>query len=462
MSVQGLTASETARRVAQKETTAVEVIEETLARIARVQPDVNAFPWVREAARADARAADQRVGDGEARPLEGVPFTVKDLCAIEDGPTQMGSRAFAGNSFGFDQEVVRRLRAAGAILVATTASSEFGNRPTTENDLYGATRNPWNLAHTTGGSSGGAAVSAALGIASLNQGSDSGGSVRIPASCCGIYGLKPTRHRITLGPALGDDWGGLTVYGPLTRTVADAALFLDVTAGPMSGDAGWAPPPATSFSSALADTRPRRIAVAYERDGEVVDAATKAAVRATADLLANAGHEVFERAPELIGLQEGFLMASTVGIGAMALTPEQLDLTEPRTRLIFETAKSIPATTYLVAIEGMHRACRDALRFFDDVDALLTPTLSKPAPPIGTMAANIEMAWEDYRNWLCWTWPFNVTGQPAASIPAGFTDAGLPLGVQIVGRPVDEHTVIALSAQLERARPWADARPPLW
>lgn len=460
MNVQGASAIDIARAIERGEITATEVIDATLETIERVDPAVNAFPWVREAAHEDAVEVDN--GVSERGPLSGVPFTVKDLCAIEDGPTQMGSRAFAGHTYGRDQEIVRRLRAAGAILVATTASSEFGNRPTCENDLYGITRNPWDLSRTTGGSSGGAGASAALGVASLNQGSDSGGSVRIPSSCCGVYGLKPSRHRITLGPLLGDDWAGFTVYGPLTRTVADAALFLDVTAGPMPGDPGWAPPPSRPFTDALREERRCRIAVAYERDGEAVDLETKDAVRATADLLADLGHEVVEATPNLLPLEEGFLVGSTVGIGAMDLTQEQLDLLEPRTRLIFDAAKHVPATEYVVAIERMHRACRDVLRFFDDVDALLTPTLSKPAPAIGEIGADIQHAWEDYRNWLCWTWPFNVTGQPAANVPAGFSFGGLPLGVQIVGRPADEHTVLMLSAQLERARPWVDARPPAW
>jgi amidase len=461
VNVRGATAADITAALVSGDISAKEIVEQTLSTIEAVNGDVNAFPWVRrDGARADGAACDERLA--RARPpraLEGVPFTVKDLCAIEDGPTQMGSRAFEGHRFGFDQTVVKRLRAAGAILVANTASSEFGNRPTCENDLYGITRNPWNHAHTTGGSSGGAGASAALGVAPLNQGSDSGGSVRIPSSCCGVYGLKPSRHRITLGPHLGDDWAGFTVYGPLTRTVADAALFLDVTAGPMAGDAGWAPPPSRPFSAALTESRRCRIAITTERDGESVDADTKAAVRATGDLLSNLGHDVFEGAPALLPLEEGFLMGSTVGIGAMDLSEQQLDLLEPRTRLIFDVSKTVPATQYLIVIERMQRACRTAMRFFDDVDAMITPTLSRPAPPVGVIGADIEHAWEDYRNWLCWTWPFNVTGQPAANVPAGFNADGLPLGVQVVGRPTDEHTVLMLSAQLEQARPWAQTRP---
>ncbi len=458
MDIVGAAARDIARAVAERDLHPTDVATATLARIAEVNPAVNAFPWVREAALDDARAA--RVDD--PRPLEGVPFTVKDLCAIADGPSQQGSRAFAGFSYGVDAESVTRLRAAGAILVATTASSEFGASPTTENSLYGITRNPWDPERTPGGSSGGAGVSAALGVASLNQASDGGGSIRVPASCCGVYGLKPQRGRISLGPFMAEEWGGLDVYGPIARTVADAALFLDVTAGPATGEPFWAPPPERSFLTATEEERSLRIAVAYERDGETVDAETKDAVRATADLLASLGHTVEEAAPDLLPLEEGFLVVTTVCIGQKPLTDEQVALLEDRNQIIFEAAKHVPAIDYVRAVDRMHRACRGVLPFFDDYDLLLTPTVSRPSPVIGEIGADIEQAWADYRNWLCWAWPFNVTGQPAASIPAGFNADGLPLGVQLVGRPADERTVIAVSAQLERARPWLDRTPPTW
>lgn len=463
VNVAGATAREIASAVGARDLSPVEIVEETLARIERVQPSVNAFPFVRaDAALEDARNAEKRLASGEpARALEGVPFTAKDLCAIADGPTNHGSRAFAGTKHGVDAEVVARLKRAGGILVATTASSEFGNRPTTENELYGATRNPWNLERTCGGSSGGAGVSAALGVAPLNQGSDGGGSLRIPSSCCGVFGLKPTRGRITLAPLMAEEWGGLDVYGPIARSVADAALFMDVTAGPLH-DPYYPPPPLRSFSSAVTEERPLKIAVAFERDGERVDEETKAAVRATADLLASLGHDVVEDQPDLGPLEQPFLIVSTVGIGMMAMTPEQLDSIEARTRLIFDVAANVRAVDYARALKAMHLESRRAMEFWDRYDVLLTPTLSRPAPVIGEIARDIEHAWEDYRNWLSWTWPFNITGQPAASVPAGFNADGLPVGAQIVGAYGDERTVLSVAGQLERARPWADARPPLW
>ena len=441
----------------------VDAVETAFARIEELNPSVNAFVWLRrETALEEARAAEKRYSAEQPRPLEGVPFTAKDSTALVDGPTNHGSRAFEGARTGVDAEVVRRLKEAGAILIGTTTTSEFGNRPTTESALFGATRNPWDLERTSGGSSGGAAVAAALGIAPLNQGADGGGSLRIPAACCGVFGLKPQRARISLGPLSGEAWGGLDVTGPIARTVADAAVFLDATAGPAPGDPYWAPPPMLTFLSAVDEVRPRRIAVAFERDGETVDAETKDAVAATAALLRALGHTVEEAAPVLKPLEEPYLAVSTIGIGMLDLTPEQLELLEPRTRIIFEAAKHKPAVEYVRALSEMHREARRALAFFDDWDALLTPTLSRPAPPIGEIGGDTADVWErSYRNWLCWTWPFNATGQPAASIPAGSSSEGLPIGVQIVGRPADERTVLSLAAALERARPWIDHQPPL-
>lgn len=462
MEAVGAPARDLARAHASGQASVVASIDAVLDAIEAVQPTVNAFAWVREAARADAMEAERRIADGQARPLEGVPFTVKDLCAIADGPTNHGSRAFEGHRYGEDAYAVAKLRAAGAILVATTTSSEFGNRPTTESALFGATRNPWDPSRTSGGSSGGAGVSAALGIASLNQGSDGGGSVRIPSSCCGVYGLKTSRGRISLGPFMAEEWAGLDVYGPITRTVADAATFLDVTAGPGPGEPFWAPPPPAPFIDACGAEPRLKIAVAYERDGEQVDPACIEATRDTASLLSSLGHTVVEAAPDLLPLEFGFLVITTVCIGNKPLTDQQLELLEPRTRVIFTAASGVPAVEYVRAVDDMHRACRRALTFWNDYDLLLTPTLSKPAPPLGTIAADDAKVWDDYRNWLCWTWPFNVTGQPAASVPAGFTADGVPVGVQLVGRPADDWTVLAVSAQLERARPWLDTKPATW
>jgi amidase/aspartyl-tRNA(Asn)/glutamyl-tRNA(Gln) amidotransferase subunit A len=213
--------------------------------------------------------------------------------------------------------------------------------------------------------------------------------------------------------------------------------------------------------SALGEEPRLRIAVAYERDGEVVDEECKRATRETAASLESLGHIVEEAQPDLLPLEQPYLVISTAGIGMQELTAEQLDLLEPRTRVIFDAAGRIDALTYMRALKRMQLATRDVIRFWDTYDVLLTPTLSKPAPPIGEMGADPQKAWDDYRNWLCWTWPFNCTGQPACSVPAGFTAGGLPLGVQLAGRHNDERTILSVAAQLERARPWAGEHPSL-
>lgn len=447
-------AGDLAARVASGDLSAVDAVDASLAAIERINPDLNAIVWVRQEARRDAEAAQARIDAGTARPLEGVPFTAKDLHPIADGPTNLGSRAFEGWHAGFDSEMVRRMRAAGAILVGTTAASEFGNRPTTETALFGATRNPWDPSRTCGGSSGGAAVAAATGIAPINLGGDGGGSIRVPAACTGVVGLKPSRARISLGPQIFEEWGGLVVAGALTPTVRDQALFLDLLAGPMPHDPWWPPPPTEPWSVAIDRPRRCRIAVAFERDGEAVEPETKAAVRATADALADLGHEIVEAQPDLAPLLPAYLTVAHVGIGVLPLRPDQVELLEPRTKMVWERAQNDLAVDYLRAIGEMHRHAREILGFWDTVDALLTPMLSRPAPPIGEIAADPERAWDDYRNWLCWSWPFNVTGQPALALPGGMSTLGVPIGVQLVGGQNDEATILMLGAQLASARPW--------
>lgn len=447
-----------------REISASEVVEDFLARIERVNPAINAFVAVRaDGARANARALDEKIARGEeAGALAGVPFAAKDLTPTADMPTTFGSRAYAGYETGVDAVVIARLRRGGAILLGKTNTPEFGARPTTECALYGATRNPWDLERTSGGSSGGAAAACAAGLSPIAQGNDGGGSIRIPASCCGVYGLKPSRARISLGPLGSEGWGGLSVTGPISRTVADAAAMLDVTAGPSTGDAYWAPPPDRPFGAAVRERAPLRIAVCAERDGIPTDPEVRTAVDETAKLLAELGHHVEESAgPPVAPLEEPFVTITTAGIAAMPVPPEKMELIEPRNRVIFEVARGISATDYTRAVFAMHTLARRVVAFFDDFDLLLTPALNYPPPVIGTIGTDLYEAWSDYRVWHAFTWPFNMTGQPAASVPAGFSSGGLPIGAQLVGRPADEHTVLAASAQIEQARPWSDRLPPV-
>lgn len=465
MDLAALPALEIARLVRARKASPVEVIEEFLGRIARVNPAINAYISLREeAARAEARALEQMIARGEPTgPLAGVPFSVKDLVATEDAPMTLGSRALADFRPGFDSVLVRRMKNSGAILLGKTNTPELGARPTTENDLFGATHNPWNLERTSGGSSGGAAAACAAGLSPLAEGSDGGGSIRIPAACCGVYGLKPARGRVTMAPIAGEGWGGLSTSGPIARTVADAAAMLDIIAGPSTGDPYWAAPPSRSFSQAARE-RPRlRIAVWTEFPGIATDPEMAAAVRETGKLLSGLGHKVFETVgPPVAPLEEPFLTITTVGIGSVPLPAERLELLEPRNRLIFSVARATPAPEYARALFTMHALSRAVVAFFDDVDLLLCPTLTRTAPVIGEVGADPATAWQDYRAWHPFTYPFNMTGQPAASIPAGFDSAGLPIGVQLVGRPADERAVISVSAEIEEARPWAGRLPPVW
>lgn len=468
MDLPSLPALEISRLVHAREISPVEVVEDLLDRIERVNPAINAYVWVRdEAARRDARAmSDSIAGGADPGPLAGIPISFEILVPTVEGPTDLGSRAFAGATAGFDLTFVRRLLDAGAIFVGKTNSPELGARPTTENDVYGPTRNPWNPERTSGGSSGGAAAACAAGLSPLAQGFDGGGSIRIPASACGVYGLKPSRGRITRAPVVGEGWGGLSIAGPITRTVADAAAMLDVMAGRETGDPYWAPPPDRPFAAAPSERRPLRIAVTLERDGIPTHPEVRAAVDRVAGTLSDLGHAVEQSdGPPADELEDHFTTITGVAIGSIPeVPPERRDLLEARTRRFYEFADEVPAAVFARTLFSMQTKCRDVIAFFDDYDLLLTPTLNYPAPPVGAIGAadDPRVTWEEYRAFHAFTWPFNLTGQPAASVPAGFSADGLPIGAQIVGRPADEHTVISASAQLEEALGWPERLPPLW
>ncbi|MFP5224674.1 MAG: amidase [Actinomycetota bacterium] len=445
-----MNSSEVVAKVRRRESSIEEITREALGLVDTAE-GFGAITWRNdERALSDARDADQRLSFGAAtRPLEGVPFTVKELLAVEGEVWDQGSAAFAGLKAPATSRIVDRLRAAGAILVAGTASAEFGALPTTEN-VRGACRNPNDPSRTSGGSSGGAAVCAWLGIP-LDHGSDGGGSIRIPAACTGVVGLKPTRGRVSAGPLSGDGWGGLSVNGVLAPRVDDAAGFLDAVAGPAKDDPSMAPPPRRRFLFAAADRKPRRIGVAITRDGIGVEPSAERATRLAADTLADAGHDVFDVELNLDELEEGFGILSQVGIGATPIPADAADQLLPRVRHIWEAAQQVTGREVMRALEGTAIRSRRVLEAFARFDALLTPTLSGPAPMLGELGADPDRAWEDYRVFLQWTWPFNATGQPAITIPFGEV-GGLPLGVQFVGHKGDEWSLLALGAELEDLR----------
>lgn len=359
-----------------------------------------------------------------------------------------------------------RLRRAGLVLLGKTNTPEFGMLPTCEPTLFGATRNPWDTSRTTGGSSGGSAAAVASGMAPMAYGNDAGGSIRFPASCCGLFGLKPTRARLPFGPEYGDVFSGLAVEHALTRSVRDSALLLDATAGPDLGDPYPAPTPERPFADEVG-ADPGRLRVAFTARtpaGQSVHSDCVAAVQDAAALCANLGHEVVER--DLPGLDERVDAALDVVFGAafawildywvrkLGREPDPEEI-EPLTRAAWEQGRRITVGSYLLAVQDLQAFSRTVARFFTGVDVWLTPTLSEPPVPLGEIPTLGRSA-----SFIAFpAWVANVTGNPAMSVPLHWNAAGLPIGVHFLGRFGDEATLLRLASQLEEARPWSGRVP---
>jgi amidase len=410
-------------------------------------------------------------------PFTGVPFLLKDL-----GATYAGVRQTLGSAFlkdfipDHDSELVKRHKRAGLIIVGKTNTPEFGILPTTEPHFFGPARNPWNTKHSTGGSSGGSAAAVAAGMVPFAHANDGGGSIRIPASCCGLFGLKPTRARNPLGPDFGDMMAGFVAEHAVTRSVRDSAALLDATAGPDVGDPYWAPPQKRPFLKEVgADPGALRIAFTTESPtGTPVHEDCKKAVREAAELCSKLGHEVSEAAPvvDAAMLNQAFVTVFTAGGGAFMMqgfamltgrtpTPDQF---EPLTWAVAEMGKQQSAPDYVIAITILQRVARDIARFMLDYDVLLTPTLAEPPLPLGALDSPPENPLQGlFRSgeYVPFTPMCNFTGQPAVSIPLHWNGDGLPIGVHFIGRFGDEATLFRLSAQLEEAKPWAKRRPPV-
>ena len=414
-----------------------------LERIERLNPDLNHYILV------TAELALEMARAGAGGKLGGVPVSIKDLVSLAGYPTTFGSRALAGLELPYDSYVVARLKEAGCPILGKTNTSEFGTRPVTEYGLFGPARNPWNRAHTTGGSSGGAAGAVAAGLCAFAQGSDGGGSVRIPASCCGVVGLKPTRGVISPGPVFGEGWAGLATDGVLARTVADASAALDAVAGHLPGDPYWAEPEPEGRA------RPLRVAFTTSAAAEV-DLEVAEAVRDAARAIADLGHRVGEGGPDTSPFREPMLVVVSAGMASLPLPPDA-DL-DPLNRLSILAGNQLTAADYLRAVGSIREQSRRVVAFWDDHDVLVTPTLTRPAPRIGTLGAGLETAHDEYLDWLSFTYPYNCTGQPALSLPLALSSQGLPIGVQLVGAPRGEKTILGLAAQLEEALPWKDRR----
>ncbi len=446
-----------------------EVAEFFLARIEKLNPRLGAFVTVTaERALAEAKRLEGlKREETDAMPLYGVPCSIKDLTWTAGVRTTFGSANYADFIPPADAEVVVRLRNAGAIMLGKTSTPEFGARPTTEGGFCPTARNPWNLEHTAGGSSGGAAAAASAGFGPLHLGSDGGGSIRIPSSCCGIVGIKTSRGRITYAPSHAEGWGGCSAMGPMARSVRDAALMLDVMAGPAVGDPYWAPSPKKPFGEALKD-RPGRLRLAALTDTPLaqVDAETLASFESACETMRAMGHDIEQVTTDLSRIMEPCATVAIAGISSNRIANP--DLMDPVARASWQAGQDITAAQYIQALTAMHNTARELVQELAPYDALLTPTLTRPAVRLGTMpAANpwtvdrLGRRVHQIYTWTSFLFAFNATGQPAISLPAGFTKAGLPIGLQIVGRPNDEATLISLAAAFEEARPWRAERPPI-
>ena len=483
-----LDALELGALVSSGQVSAVELLEAALERADARNPALNAIVH-----RADEAARRRASGGLPKGPLSGVPFLIKDLLTAWKGqPMTFSSRLGAGFRPGFDSEVVRRLEAAGVNLFGTTNAPEFGILAHTEPKLHGPCRNPWSTGHTPGGSSGGSGAAVAARIVPAAHGNDGGGSLRIPASHGGLFGLKPTRGRVSFAPA-SDGWDGMACEGVLTRSVRDSAAFLDVLAGPVAGDTFTPPPPARPWLEEVG--RPAgKLRIAFTGDsffGRTTHDECRAVVREAAAVLAGLGHELVEDRPpfDREAMVRAYLVVAAAGVCGTVDTAARLtgrtahqSLLEPETVGLAAAGRTFSAAEHVAALDTMRAWSRQVGPFFERYDLLLTPTVGQPPVRVGALqpkpleALGIRLAGGLGSRRLLdlmfaeigdrsfeatgFTMPWNQTGQPAASVPVRWTADGLPLGAQLVGRFGDEATLFRVAAEFEVARPWAGRTPP--
>ena len=458
------------RMVRDGEVSARTLVEASLARIEATNGTLNAYTLVD----ADgALAAADAIEPGDARPFAGVPIAIKDLFAPVAGLRMtQGSDLLGDYTPDYDSALIRRIREAGFVIVGKSSSPEFGIPPVTEPRRFGPTRNPWDTDRTPGGSSGGAGAAVAAATVPVAHGSDGGGSIRIPAACCGLFGLKPSRNRISRSPDLGEHF--LSTDGALTRTVADSAALLDVMAGYELGDASWAPPPPEPFAVTAA-REPGRLRVGLTFDMAVdaeLDPVCRQAAAEAADLLASLGHEVEEvQAPwKDAPLLPTFTALWAANVGGSVLhgqlvsgnEPTQENL-EPLTWELLQQGHSQSSVDLLAALALLQSFARGTVGLWSELDVLVTPALARRPVRIGEIDTSGDDPWGAFAKsgeFTPYTPIFNVTGQPAMSVPLFHGGDGLPLAVQIVGPPAGEGLLLQLASQLERAHPWHNRRPP--
>jgi len=463
-----MTARQLASAYRRKKLSPVEVVDAVLERIERLNPKLNAFCLIRaQEARREAKRAETvfKRRRNNIEPMCGIPVSIKDLIFTKGIRTTGGSRIFENFVPDQDEAPVARLREAGAIIVGKTNTPEFGYLAVTHNPLFGITRNPWDLDRTSGGSSGGAAAATAAGLCPLSLGSDGGGSIRIPASLCGVFGFKASFGRVPHQPGF-PGWETLSHTGPITRTVADAAFMMDVIAGPDDFDRHSLPDIENTYSGSMRGSL-KGTKVAWSPDlgyatvePEVLEI-TGRAVRAFREV----GCRVKEYAPDFGSPEQIFapMVFAEFGAALGDKLDEWSDKIDPPLAILVERGKQISAADYVRATFARQEFHAQVQKIFEKFEFLLTPTLAAPAFEAGKMAPD-KVAGKRLASaigWMPFTYPFNLTGQPAASVPCGFTQDGLPVGLQIVGRRHDDIGVLRMAAAFERIRPWADKKPQL-
>ncbi|MEQ8666562.1 MAG: amidase family protein [Rhodospirillales bacterium] len=465
-------ATATAAAVASGKISAAELLEAAITRAQALNPSLNAITV--ESFDTGRRLVSDGLPEG---PFTGVPFLLKDLGAEAiDFPTTAGSNLFKGTVYSYDSEIYTRLRKTGVVTFGRTASPELGIGPVTEAGANGGpTRNPWNTNHTSGGSSGGAGAAVAAGIVPAAHGSDGGGSVRIPASSCGLVGYKPTRARLPDGPAAGEGWGGMAIDGFLTRSLRDTATLLDAVAGPDLGAPYWAPPMTGTYAEAMTlDPKNLRIAVStHTLSGDDVHPECAEAVERTAKALEGLGHhvELFDATVEIEPMMRAWTTIVACGtalsVNAKIKEPADLDKIDGVTRGAVRFAEGKSGSDYLAAIETVHAFGRQMARRLDTIDILVTPTLGEPPAEVGRFKP-VNEDFLDYRTgpggvfaYSPYTAAFNASGQPSVSLPLHWSKNDLPVGVHLAASFGDDELVMAVAAQLEMAMPWADKQKTL-